>query len=297
MLSDCSVIVTGAGGFLGSVVAGYFAGLGVRVVRTGHRRASDSRLVQVDLEDDGSVATLARHGPFDAVIHCAAVLPGQRSDLDLLIANQRMTYHLATWTVRNGIGCFLYASTCSIYGYSGHACTEATLPQSPNLYAVSKLACEHILSLVTRQSKTRVCSLRISAPYGPNQQNETVVTRFLKQASQGMPLRLMGSGSRSQDFVYQEDVARAFYLALQHKAVGVFNISGDRSVSMRELCEAVLRIFGKSPAGNILTGGDDPQESFRGRFPVQAASNSFGYRSQVSLEVGLLKTAQGLGLL
>jgi len=149
---------------------------------------------------------------------------------------------------------------------------------------------------MTSQSKTRLCLLRISAPYGPDLVAETVVTRFLKQASQGLPLQLMGSGRRSQDFVYQEDVARAFALALQRRAVGLFNISGDRPVSMYELAETVLRIFGKLSSGNILTIGLDPQEFYHGWFPLQAAADSFGYRAEVSLEQGLLKTRETLGL-
>ena len=107
----------------------------------------------------------------------------------------------------------------------------------------------------------------------------------------------MGSGSRSQDFVYEEDIAWAFTLAVLHCATGVFNISGNRSVSMCELGQTILRLFGVDPEVAIRVIGDDPQEAYRGRYPVVAATGAFGYRPQVTLEDGLRRTAQAWGLL
>jgi len=231
------------------------------------------------------------------VVHCAAVLPGKKPDLELLIANQRMTFDLIEWTVRNNIPSFLFTSSCSVYGYSDKLCTESTLPAPPNLYAISKLACENIIQTVAMGTNTKVCIFRISAPYGPGLLNKTVIKHFLEQAAHGRLLTLMGNGSRSQDFVYEEDVARAFFLAISKGATGVFNIAGGNSVSMLELARTVLRLFDKDSEKNLSFSGIDPQESYRGRFSIQAGAKAFVYHPQVSLEEGLRRTAKTRGLL
>ncbi len=298
MFFDHSVLVTGASGFLGGVVMARLQSLGSRVVGTTHAFfPGRSDLVEVNLEDSDSLSRLNRWGPFDAVLHFAAVLPGRRGDLETLIANECMTYNLGKWTVEQKIGKFIYASGCNVYGLRADPCSEATVSQPHNFYAVSKLACENLLNVVVGETNTELCVLRISAPYGPNMVADTVVTLFLKRVSQGLPLELMGSGKRSQDFVYQEDVASAFVLALQRRATGLFNISSGRPVSMRELAETVLEVFGRPFAGNILNLGADPQEYYRGSFLTQAAVDSFGYEAKVGLKQGLRKTAEGLGLL
>lgn len=299
ILKDQSILVTGATGFLGGVIATYLKKQGARVIGTAlsRRNQAGEWLVSLNLEDPTTLALLDTRGPYDAVIHCAALLPGKRPDLEVLIANQQMTYNLLEWSVSSNISNFYFASSCNVYGYSDQPCAEPVMPSPPNLYAVSKLACEQIIRIVANSGGIRACNLRISAPYGPGLRTETVVKRFLKQAAQGQPITLMGSGHRSQDFVYEEDVASAFSLALVHQASGTFNISGGQPVSMRELAETALRLFDRDYETSILFSGTDPQELYRGYFPISAAADAFHYYPKVSLEDGLRRSAQAWGLL
>lgn len=298
-LNEQSILVTGASGFLGSVTAEHFRKRGARVVGTArsHQCQSDQVVLYLDLENPADLKVLDTKRPYDAVIHCAAVLPGKMSDLALLSANHKMTYNLVEWALNNNVRNFLFASGCNIYGYSDRPCTELTVPQPPNIYAVSKVACEYMMNAMSAGTDMKVCILRISAPYGPSSSAETVIKIFLKQVAQNSHVALMGTGSRSQDFVYQSDVAQAFYVALLHDAVGTFNISGNQSISMRELAETIFRIFDKTCDDRIAYSGVDPQESYRGCFPITAATRTFGYFPQVKLEDGLIRIARGWGLI
>lgn len=301
MLTGHSILITGASGFLGRAIMKYLTRSGARVIGTIHSQNAKPQepehVVRIDLESSSKFNLLTERGPYDAVIHCAAVLPGKKPDLELLIANQRMTLNLIEWTVHNNIPSFFFTSSCSVYGYSDKPFTESTLLAPPNLYAVSKLTCENIIQTVAKGTNTKVCVFRISAPYGPGLLEKTVIKHFLEQGSQGHILTLMGSGSRSQDFVYEDDVARAFFLAISQGATGVFNITGGNPVSMLELAKTVLRLFDKDSERNLSFSGIDPQEAYRGRFSIQAAAKAFGYHPQVSLEEGLRRTAQTWGLL
>lgn len=298
-LNESSVLVTGAGGFLGSVIAEHLKRQGARVVGTArsHHYNNNQGLLYLDLENAADLKVLNTDGPYGAVIHCAAALPGKMSDSELLFANQRMSYNLVKWTIDNDVRNFLFASGCNIYGYLDKPCIEPIIPQPPNIYAVSKVACEYMINAMSTGTNMKVCILRISAPYGPNLGTETVIRRFLEQVAQNDCITLMGTGSRSQDFVYQSDVAHAFYLALLHDAEGTFNISGNHPVSMLELAEIIFRIFDKTCDDRIIYSGVDPQESYRGCFPITAATSTFGYFPQIKLEDGLKRTAREWGLL
>ena len=294
-ITDRSILVTGAAGFLGSVVLSCLRKLGARTV--GLSRTSDSAVsspaVHVDLLDRKSFAALDAAGPFDGVVHCAAVLPGKRNDDDLIHANIAMTHNIVDWSLNANVQQFLFTSSCSVYGSRPNPCREDALPAPSSIYAISKLSCEHMIRILFPNA----CLLRISAPFGPHLQTETVIKRFLIQASQNQPLSLMGEGLREQHFVYEEDVARAVSLALSKGVTGLFNISGEAAVSMRDLADSVLQIFGRDQQNGVRFAGVDPQENYRGNFPFDEAKENFGYSPQISLEEGLRLCARAWSLL
>ena len=283
-----SILVTGASGFLGSVILSHLNGLGARVIGT-----SRTGEIPVDLEDPRSLESLKSSGPFDSLVHCAAVLPGKRADSDVLNANLMMTNHVLEWANQEGVQQFCFLSSCSIYGNASSPCNEETLPAPASVYGVSKLACEQMIRIAFPDALL----LRVSAPYGPHLRLETVVKRFLMAASENRPIPLMGEGSREQHFVFEKDVARAVSLALTKDAAGLFNVSGDAPVSMRHLAGIVLRIFGGTEEDSIHCSGLDPQEDYRGNFPFDAATKAFGYRPETSLDAGLRECARSWGLL
>ena len=286
-MKDRSILVTGASGFLGSVILSHLRSLGARV--TGASRSGE---VSADLEDPRSIESLKSSGPFDSIVHCAAVLPGKRADSDVLNANLMMTNHVLEWATTENVRQFCFLSSCSIYGNATESCSEDTPPAPASVYGVSKLACEQMIRIAFPNASL----LRVSAPYGPHLRLETVVKRFVSAASASQPIPLMGEGSREQHFVFEKDVAHAVSLALTNDAAGIFNISGDAPVSMRQLASKILRIFGR-PEDSIHCSGSDPQEDYRGNFPHDAATKAFGYKPETELEEGLRECARAWGLL
>lgn len=294
-LKDQSILVTGAGGYLGSTILSCLRKLGARAVGSARSRSAilPEPTVYADLEASHSLESLDSSGPYDTVVHCAALLPSNRNDVDLLIANVKMTCNLIEWARMNGIERFCFLSSSSVYGPQSKPCSEDTLPAPSHFYGISKLACEHVV----RVSFPDACLLRIAAPYGPKLRLPTVVKRFLEQASRKQLISLLGSGAREQHFVYEEDVAAAVSLAVANGVAGIFNISGDRPVSMIDLAKIVLNLFGRRLEDSLQFSGEDPQEHYRGNFPHDLAKKTFGYQPQLSLEEGLMLCARAWGLL
>jgi nucleoside-diphosphate-sugar epimerase len=300
-LEGISVLVTGANGFLGNAIKEELHRQKARIVsavwppsNVYHQQANT---VAFDLSKAMGWEKLDPFGDIDAIIHCAAILPGGLPDDELLNVNQLMTLNLLQWGRKRNISHFIFASTCRVYGFQSYPCVETSQLHPPDLYAVSKIACEFMVRIKLDVKKIPSCCLRISAPYGPGSKAETVIRRFLMNSSQGLPITVHGSGSRSQDFIYERDVARAFCMALAARAEGVFNLASAKSVSTKELAEKALKLFGRDPQENIVFSGTDTQEEYRGSFPIDQAFHAFGFQPNTPISDGLELTAKAWGLL
>ena len=299
-LKNKSVLISGASGYIGGVIAAKlhsYARNVFQIDKTGIGTPSNT-VIPVDLTEPNALENIPVSDSIDIIIHVAAILPGQMPDIDILLSNQLMTHNLLEWGIRKNIKQFLFASTCNIYGYKDSPCEETRYPDPDNLYGVSKLACEQLITTMTKNTGIVPCILRISAPYGPNQRINTVVKHFVTTAaSSKQPITLMGSGKRSQDFVFESDVANAFILAMAYEASGIFNLGGAQTISMKELAELTLRIFNRDVSSGIVFSGEDPQENYQGIFPIHAARDSFGYAALMSIEEGVRQSAKAWGLL
>lgn len=227
---------------------------------------------------------MKEHGPFVGIVHFAAVLPERINDDKVLKENLSMTMAIATAAKKLSVSRVVYASSCRVYSASEQPSTEGGKLKPPDAYALGKLLGEQILREHLRPVGIHVASLRISAPYGEAMRIDTVVPRFVRAAIKGAPIRLLGTGSRTQHFVHQDDIARAAALALHYDADGVFNVADEKPVTMRELAELALRAADQNAKGRIFCEGEDHQEQYRGNFPTGAARRAFGYVPSVALE-------------
>lgn len=116
-----TVLVTGAGGYIGSNVAEYFAHAGYSVVGTVRRNVAErfSRLgvktIRADLTDDESIPKLFAEAP-DYVVHVAARASDVGRDQWFREANYEMVKRLALASMDHGVKRFVYLSTADVYG-------------------------------------------------------------------------------------------------------------------------------------------------------------------------------------
>jgi len=296
-----SILVTGANGFMGGVIQDELEKLKVRVVSVVWPPLEEDEgqkdKIAIDLSTPTGLGLLDAVDRVDAIIHCAAILPGAIPDLDLLSLNQLMTYNLLKWGCKRKVSHFLFASRCCVYGLQSHPDLEKSPLFPTDLYAVSKISREQMMRIMMDGDDIPSCILRISAPYGPHSKAEMVVRRFFLSASQDLTISLLGSGNRSQDFVYEQDVTHAFCMAPAARVAGVFNLAGGQSVSIHELALTALDLFKRDSQKKIIFSGIDEQEEYRDNFPIDAAFQAFGYRPEIPIREGLKRIAQASGLL
>lgn len=218
---------------------------------TGRREQvpATAELIVLDLSDEGFVARLPDRR-FDAVCHLAAQSSGEVSGEDPLYdvrANALSTLLLSRWCLQRGIARFLYASSMAIYGNPvGLPVEESAQCEPRSYYGISKWASEGYLRMASQQGLSAT-SLRMFSVYGPGQNLENLkqgmASIFMAYMLRGVEVPVTGPLERFRDFVYIEDVVRAWLaaLALPQTPSPVYNLGSGQPVTVRTLLDELAR--------------------------------------------------------
>jgi UDP-glucose 4-epimerase len=301
-----TVLVTGAAGFIGSHVVELLLAQGRRVIAVDvadetpnlAAQRGDPRLsiVTADLRGDFAAA-LADRRP-DAVVHLAAQISVPRSledpiaDLDL---NLRATVRLLQWSASVGARRLVFASSAAVYGEPARMPVSEDMADQPSSpYGASKRSSELYLGCLGPALGVETAALRLFNVYGPRQDPGSpysgVISQFIARAREGAPLRVLGDGRQTRDFVYVGDVARAFARALDVPKLGglVCNIGTGVSVSIAGLAAAVSTAAGS--ASPIVHGPARAGDIAHSRAECSRAHDRLGFAAEVPLAEGLRRT-------
>lgn len=245
------VIITGAGGFIGTHVANRLRKDGIEVVAL-DRSGESPDLVRMDIRDRGRLDRVLQPG--DAVIHLANTSNPTTSELDRVRdveENLVGTLRLLEACVQRGVASLLLASSGgTVYGIP----EVVPIPESHSTNPISshgalKLAIEKYVQVYGAQSGMRHVILRCANAYGPGQtgaQGQGIIGRAIVTALRDETLEIWGDGTVVRDFVYVEDVAEAFVLAATTaSADGVINIGSGSGASVNEIIELIRRVTGR----------------------------------------------------
>ncbi|TQM78997.1 dTDP-4-amino-4,6-dideoxygalactose transaminase [Saccharothrix saharensis] len=269
-------MVTGAGGYLGSVLLPVLLKAGHEVVAVDKFYFGDHPLngvigapgVEIRRCDVRDVAAADLVG-VDTVISLAAISNDPAGDLapDWTVqVNQDATIRLAELAVEEGVSRFVFASSCSVYGAGGDSLLDESARQRPlTVYASTKQATEQALNALA-SDKFRVISLRMATLFGvsPRMRLDLVVNRMVSHAVSGRPIQVHGGG-QWRPLLHVRDAAAAYLrcvdLPLEDLPLGdAFNVVGE-NVTVGGLAERVAKQLGGVPL-EIREGGPD-QRSYR----------------------------------
>lgn len=294
------ILVTGATGFVGRHVVARLRTEGLTPVSLSRSSSTlDGGAVEsADVTDPEQLARVFERARPATVVHLAAAIPdgsAEMSDRRCFEECVAASLNVVEACRAGGIP-LVHASSTAVYGAMSGArpAREDELPVPESLYGAAKLAGDVLTLELERTENLPACALRISAPYGPGNLRRSVIYRFIESALTSNDLTLHGSGERAQDFTYVGDVVDAIWCALSSEARGVFNVATGVPVSMRALGEVVLDAIPGTGSRLVLSGIDDPQESYRALVDVRKAKDVLGWAAKVSLRDGIEATANAM---
>jgi UDP-glucose 4-epimerase len=182
----------------------------------------------------------------------------------------------------------------TVYGIPETVPIPETHPTSPVCsYGITKLAIEKYLALFHHLYGLDYVILRASNPYGPRQQSigaqQGVVSVFIDRIKRGEPITIWGDGSVVRDFVYIQDVAQAFVMALTSSSPHrIFNVGTGAGLSLNELLGLLAQATGITPRVNYLPGRSTDVP--RNVLDTTRIRTEWGWSAPTPLSEGLART-------
>lgn len=250
-----TILITGAGGYVGSNAAEYFVRRGFHVVGTARARVADrlkgsgAEVLQADLADSGATEALfARR--IDYVVHIAARVSEVGKDAWFRSANYEMVQRLATLSMRHGVKRFVYLSTADVYGlHDFHGETEAELDfdlRATNPYPKYKILSE--LWLRDNLPSERFSCVRPCVVFGNGDTSITPRTVAYLKSSPRVFQFGRWKGRNRWPLAHVENVCRALHAAM------LLPEAGGKGVTVLDSKRTTLSDYYRELAAEFLPG-------------------------------------------
>jgi nucleoside-diphosphate-sugar epimerase len=303
-------VVTGAGGFVGAVLArrlladGHEIDLWSRPGADAWRIASlrdDAALVELDLTDADAVATRIRAAAPDVVFHLAAhgAYSWQRDTAEVLRVNVLGTAALLEACAAAGVEKVVQAGSSSEYGDKDHPPAEDEPVEPDSAYAVGKAAATTLARWIARRDGSVVRTLRLYSVYGPWEEPRRLVPRLVALGVRGQLPPLADPGT-PRDYVYVDDACEAFLAAARAGAAdadpaGVYNIGSGVQTTLAEMVDAVRDVLGVDAEPRWGSIGNRDWDTDVWVSDPSRARRELGWAARTPMRDGLAATARWLG--
>lgn len=296
-----TAIVSGANGFVGGAVVRELLRNDYRVlalVRGEHRDnlPIDINITPVpcDLTEMGRLTSKLPEGNYDVFYHLAwAGSAGPaRADTDLQLQNAQWTVDALRSAKELGCKRFLCAGTIMEHETMAAAYTQGNQPGTGYIYGGGKLAAHVMCMSVAAQIGIELVWPEITNAYGPGERSPRLVNTTIQKCIRGETPQFT-AGTQNYDFVYIDDVARAFRLIGERgKPFHEYLIGSSNARPLKEfLMEMQMEIAPQLPFqfGNIpFTGIDLPLS----RFDCSQTKADTGFRAEISFSEGCRRTME-----
>ncbi len=273
------ILITGNMGYVGprllerlrmsipeSVLTGYDTGFFAHCL-TGATTLPECRL---DTQHFGDVRDLSSGllSDVDAVIHLAAISNDPMGDRFKDVTydiNYKASVNLARMAKEAGVSRFVFASSCSVYGFAEGGARNEQAPLNPlTAYAKSKIQTEEDLKMLADENFV-VTSLRFATACGSSDRMrlDLVLNDFVAGAVAAKEITVLSDGTPWRPLIHVKDMAIAMDWALKrpNTAGGTFLAlnagSNDWNYQVRDLAEAVASII---PGVKVSINKDAPAD-------------------------------------
>lgn len=263
-LTDKTIIVTGAGGYLGTALLSSLYSIRCRIIALVHERRcvtapddSEATLTSrsADLSRSDVWRDVLRETRPDVIINLAAYEHRRDSqhapDLDLAINTATVLELLEACRELELKPRIIQASSANIVGCPTSPLVNENTPDQPlTLYAINKQAAERYLRYFAEAFNIPSVSLRFANIYGPLPtrdaalESRVVLNGIMRRALEGGPLYLYRNQACMRDFVYVDDVVRAICTVAGSETIapgGKYLVGSGEGYSLRQIINEVAK--------------------------------------------------------
>ncbi len=232
------VLILGASGFIARDLARHLAEEKIE-----HRTIASS---EIDFLQPQSVAQLqSAIGQGDAVVLASGITPDKGRDVGTLMKNLTMAQNVAAALEAAPCAHLVYISSDAVYDWRENLIRETSVRQPAELYGLTHVVREQILTLVAATAKIPLCIFCPCAIYGAGDtHNSYGPNRFLRGAIKDRTIALFGRGEETRDHIYIQDVSRLIALCLLYRSTGVINAVSGTALTFDELALMIAKIVG-----------------------------------------------------
>lgn len=254
------VLVTGAGGFIGSHLTELLLKEGLEVKAFVHYNSSGTwgwidtfpkelknsvEIFAGDIRDPHGV--MAAMKDCDAVFHLAALIAipfSYHSPDSYVDTNVKGTLNVLQAARDLGGIRVLITSTSEVYGTAQYVPIDEKHPfQGQSPYSATKIGADRLAEAFYRSFDLPVTIVRPFNTFGPRQSARAVIPTIITQLLAGSTEIRLGSLSPTRDFNYVKDTANGFYqIYLSEKTIGEeINIATQKEISIGNLADELIR--------------------------------------------------------
>lgn len=306
------ILVTGAGGFIGSHLVERLHAEGARVrafVRYNSRGDSgllrqlpanalaEIEIIGGDIRDSSAILKASEGAQI--VFHLGALISIPYSYLhprEVAESNFMGTLNLLMACQQNKIERMIHTSTSEVYGTARYApINEAHPLQGQSPYSASKIGADKLAESFHLTYDLPVVTVRPFNTFGPRQSARAVIPTIITQALAGKSIQL-GNLDTTRDFTYVDDTVNGFIKAAEVAGVQgqTFNLGTGQEIRVGELARRIMQMV-----GNPLEVSQDAtrlrptkSEVLRLISDNSLARSMLGWSPRVTLDEGLARTIE-----
>lgn len=311
MITNKTIFITGGAGFIANTLIKYYVANNKIVVYDNFHRDtlsnssianhSNLKIIKGDVLDLPFLTESMKGA--DIVVHAAGI-----AGIDTVIKDPVRTMSVNMIGTANALEAakingikdrFIDFSTSEIFGSHAFKSTEndtavsGSVGEARWVYAVSKLAGEHLAHAYYKQHNLPVVTVRPFNVYGPGQTGEGALQIFIKKALKNEDIYIYGDGTAIRAWCYVDDFVDCLIRCIEDpKAIGEsFNLGNQRTViTTLGLAEAVCRVL---KSDSKIMYKEALSADIEMRIPSVAKTKELlGFEAKVDLEEGILKTAE-----
>ncbi len=302
------VLVTGAGGFIGSHLVERLVDLGANVRGFVHYNSlgrwgwlDDSSkkdhvdVIVGDIIDHDSVRNAVKG--VEVVFHLAALIGipySYQAPSSYVQTNVVGTLNVLQASLATKVEKVVHTSTSEAYGSAQYVPIDENHPlQGQSPYSATKIGADKLAESFFRSFELPVATIRPFNTYGPRQSARAIIPTVISQALTQSKLRL-GNLTPTRDLNFVSDTVEGFlHVASEAKAVGeVINIGNGKEISIGDLAQKIIKLMGKNVSIVSESQRERPEASEVDRLcaDISKARMLLDWEPKYNLDDGLSKT-------